>query len=104
MEKALVHGANFIHAASFLSTEMKLKYLFIMGIRRLRLGLHSPLPDGEFFGYLYLEEKDHLSFARLKIRGMNLVFSRSNGFEKFQDKLVKIMSVSGETRIALHTV
>ncbi len=104
LEQTLIRGANFIQTESFLSAEMKLKYLFIMGMRRLRLGFHVPLPDGQFVGYLYPEEKDHLCFARLEIRGMNLVFSRVRGMEKFQDKLVKVTVGSGETRITLHQI
>ena len=103
LEQALMRGANFIHAESFLSAEMKLKYLFVMGMRRLRLGFHAPLPDGEFVGYLYPEEKDRLCFARLETRGMNLVFSPVPEMEKYQDKLVKITVSSGETRIVLHS-
>lgn len=102
LEQTLARGMQFIHAESFLPAEMKLKYLFTMGMRGLRLGFHVPLPDGEFVGYLYPEEKDHLSFARLEIRGINLVFSRLKGMEKFQDRLVRITVGSGEARIALH--
>jgi serine/threonine-protein kinase HipA len=104
LEQALVRAAQFIHSESFLPAEMKLRYLFTLGIRRLRLGMHAPLPDGEFVGYLYLEEKGGLAFARLEMRGMNLAFTRIKGMEKFQDKLVKIKVASGEARIGLHPV
>ncbi len=95
LEAAMVRAADFIYAKSFLSDAMKAAYLFILGERRLRLGMDVPLPQGAHTGYLFLEERQGLPYARLEVRGRNMVFSPRSGLEEHDGKLVRLVAGPG---------
>ncbi len=99
MESSMQRATDFVFAKSFLSDSMKLKYLFVLGMRRLRLGHHVSLPEGEHVGTLSLEEQDGVTFARLGVQGMNLVLSPQQGMGKYLDRMVKVTVRAGKTTI-----
>ena len=99
LASSLQQAADFIHAKSFLSHQVKMNYLFILGMRRLRLGLPAPLPNGEHIGDLYLEKKDGIPMARLVARGFNMVFTPMKALEPFDGKIVIITQDSAKTKV-----
>jgi serine/threonine-protein kinase HipA len=98
----LDRAADLIHALPFLSEPMRLRYLFVLGLRRMRLGIPVALPAGEHVGYLHLEARHGLDLARLEVRGYNLVFTPLPGLDRLDGRLVRAVAGPDGTSIREH--